>query len=115
MGVFDFQRTCQGMNRFRSVSGEQMDGESQFFEFPKNLMRVGSGLIGEDQAARPFPIKRDFHPGFLGFDGIHRILWKSGDSLFPEQRGGSGNQVQVPDTTGDSAAGMDLMGLRKPG
>ena len=78
-------------------------------------MRVGPGLIGEDQAARQFAMKRDFHPGFLGFDSIHRILWKSGDSLFPEQRSGSGNQVQVPDTTGDSAAGMDLMGLRKPG
>ena len=78
-------------------------------------MRVGPGLIGEDQAARPFPIKRDFHPGFHGFDGIHRTLWKVGDSLFLEQRRGSGNQVQVPDMTGDSAAGMDMMGLRKPG
>ena len=92
-----------------------MDGESQFFEFLEDLMRVGPGFISEDQAARPFPIKRDFHPGFRGFDGIHRILRKAGDSLFPEQCGGSGNQVQVPDTTGESAAGMDLMGLRKPG
>ena len=92
-----------------------MNGESQFFVFLEDLMRVGPGLIGEDQAACPFPIKSDFHQGCLGFDGIHRILRKTGDSLFPEQRGGSGNQVQVPDTTGDSAAGMDLMGLRKPG
>ena len=115
MGVFDVQGICQGMNRFLAVSGEQMDVESEFFEFPKDLMRVGPGLIGEDQAACPFPIKRDFHPRFCGIDEIHRIFWKAGDSLFPEQHSGSGNQVQVPDTTGNSAAGMDLMGLRKPG
>ena len=92
-----------------------MNGEAQFFEFLEDPKRVGPGLIGEDQAACPFPIKRDFHPGFCGTDGIHRILRKAVDSLFPEQRCGSGNQVQVRNTTGDSAAGMDLMGLRKPG
>ena len=48
MGIFDVQGICQGMNRFLAVSGEQMDRESQFFEFLEDPMRVGPGLIGED-------------------------------------------------------------------